>query len=185
MGFFDKIQSRLEVYRLEQRYTRNRHRRSHFISNAMYVDGEYVFEQQNTGSSYNSTNSSSTTSTATNSKTTSAASTPAVPRPQRSISEMRSSHRESSSDARGNRSSSYFHGGQQYHDTSGAAYEESERPNMGNRSYTHQQSYGSYGDSAAPTAELPERKKLHRFSSVPAFLKTSTSKKSPPSRDEW
>ncbi|KAI0099784.1 hypothetical protein GGR51DRAFT_535079 [Nemania sp. FL0031] len=56
MGFFEKIQSKLEIYRLEKRYTRNRHRRSTFISNATYVDGEYVFQTPtSTGSSTTST----------------------------------------------------------------------------------------------------------------------------------
>ncbi|CAJ2509184.1 Uu.00g142100.m01.CDS01 [Anthostomella pinea] len=59
-GFFDKIQARFEIYRLEQRYTRNRHRRSTFISNAMYVDGEYVYQTPSTtGSSTNSSTASS------------------------------------------------------------------------------------------------------------------------------
>ncbi|KAI1171614.1 hypothetical protein F4777DRAFT_45815 [Nemania sp. FL0916] len=67
MGFLEKIQSKLELYRLEKRYTRNRHRRSTFISNATYVDGEYVYQTPNsTGSS---TNSSSTTSTRISSRT--------------------------------------------------------------------------------------------------------------------
>ncbi|OTB03144.1 hypothetical protein M426DRAFT_321950 [Hypoxylon sp. CI-4A] len=62
MGLFDKIQAKLELFRLEQRYTRNRHRRSGFISNAVYVDGEYIYQTpNNTGSS---TNSSSTSSSA-------------------------------------------------------------------------------------------------------------------------
>ncbi|KAI5863826.1 hypothetical protein GGS23DRAFT_515934 [Durotheca rogersii] len=55
---FEKIQAKIELFRLEQRYTRNRHRRSAFISNAIYVDGEYIYQTPNaTGSS---TNSSST-----------------------------------------------------------------------------------------------------------------------------
>ncbi|KAI8962381.1 hypothetical protein F5Y11DRAFT_322839 [Daldinia sp. FL1419] len=57
-SFIEKIQAKLELFRLEQRYTRNRHRRSAFISNAIYVDGEYIYQTPNpTGSS---TNSSST-----------------------------------------------------------------------------------------------------------------------------
>ncbi|KAI0433153.1 hypothetical protein F5Y09DRAFT_98436 [Xylaria sp. FL1042] len=60
MGFFEKLHSKLELYRLEKRYTRNRHRRSTFVSNAMYVDGEYVFQ---TPSSTGSSTSSSTGST--------------------------------------------------------------------------------------------------------------------------
>lgn len=63
MGFFDKIQAKLELYRLEQRYTRNRNRRTTFISNAVYVDGEYVFNSPNTtGSSSRSAASSSSPS---------------------------------------------------------------------------------------------------------------------------
>lgn len=51
-SFFDKIQAKLELFRLEQRYTRRRHRRSTFVSNAIYVDGEYVYQTPNsTGSS--------------------------------------------------------------------------------------------------------------------------------------
>ncbi|KAI1424175.1 hypothetical protein F5Y12DRAFT_753487 [Xylaria sp. FL1777] len=57
MGFLAKIQSKLELYRLEKRYTRNRHRRSTFVSNAMYVDGEYVLQTpSSTGSSTTRTN---------------------------------------------------------------------------------------------------------------------------------
>ncbi|KAI2603474.1 uncharacterized protein GGS25DRAFT_511471 [Hypoxylon fragiforme] len=57
-SFIQKIQAKIELFRLEQRYTRNRHRRSAFISNAVYVDGEYIYQTpNNTGSS---TNSSST-----------------------------------------------------------------------------------------------------------------------------
>jgi hypothetical protein len=51
-SIFQKIQSKLELYRLEKRYTRNRDRRTTFISNATYVDGEYVYNTpNNTGSS--------------------------------------------------------------------------------------------------------------------------------------
>ncbi|KAI0122014.1 hypothetical protein F4814DRAFT_407305 [Daldinia grandis] len=57
-SFMEKIQAKLELFRLEQRYTRNRHRRSAFISNAIYVDGEYIYQTPNTTGS--STNSSST-----------------------------------------------------------------------------------------------------------------------------
>ncbi|KAI1184762.1 hypothetical protein F5B17DRAFT_433245 [Nemania serpens] len=63
MGFFEKIQSKIEIYRLEKRYTRNRQRRSTFISNAMYVDGEYVYQTpSSTGSSTNSSTNSPTNS---------------------------------------------------------------------------------------------------------------------------
>lgn len=58
MGVLDRIHARIEIWRLERRYTRHRERRSTFVSNAMYVDGEYVYQTPNTtGSSYNSTNS--------------------------------------------------------------------------------------------------------------------------------
>lgn len=55
MGLIDRIQAKIELFRLEQRYTRHRHRRSTFVSNAVYVDGEYIFQTPNTtGSSHNS-----------------------------------------------------------------------------------------------------------------------------------
>ena len=61
-SIFEKIQAKLELFRLEQRYTRNRHRRSTFISNAVYKDGEYIYQTPNTtGSSTNSNNSSTST----------------------------------------------------------------------------------------------------------------------------
>ena len=62
-SLIEKLQAKLELFRLEQRYTRNRHRRSTFISNAVYKDGEYIYQTPNTtGSSTNSNNSSSTAS---------------------------------------------------------------------------------------------------------------------------
>lgn len=57
-SIFDKIQAKLELFRLEQRYTRRRNRRSTFVSNAIYVDGEYVYQTPNsTGSSTDSSTS--------------------------------------------------------------------------------------------------------------------------------
>ena len=53
MGWFDKLQAKLELYRLEQRYTR-REKRTTFFSDAQYVDGEYIY-----ASSPTSTKSSS------------------------------------------------------------------------------------------------------------------------------
>lgn len=51
-SLMQKIQAKLEILRLEKRYTRSRHRRSAFVSNAVYVDGEYVFQTPScTGSS--------------------------------------------------------------------------------------------------------------------------------------
>lgn len=58
-GIFERIQSKIDIWRLEQRYTRRRNRRSTFVSNAIYVDGEYIYQTPNaTGSSNNSNNSS-------------------------------------------------------------------------------------------------------------------------------
>lgn len=59
-GIFERIQSKIDIWRLEQRYTRRRNRRSTFVSNAIYVDGEYIYQTPNaTGNSNNSNNSSS------------------------------------------------------------------------------------------------------------------------------
>ncbi|KAF2213552.1 hypothetical protein CERZMDRAFT_39133 [Cercospora zeae-maydis SCOH1-5] len=55
MGLFDKIRAKMELRRLEQRYTK-RERRTTFYANAQYVDGEYVYNQ-NTGSSSTSAHS--------------------------------------------------------------------------------------------------------------------------------
>ncbi|PNY25207.1 Uncharacterized protein TCAP_04861 [Tolypocladium capitatum] len=54
-SLIDRIQAKLELFRLEQRYTRRRNRRSAFVSNAIYVDGEYIYQIPNsTGSSTDS-----------------------------------------------------------------------------------------------------------------------------------
>jgi hypothetical protein len=55
-SLFDKIQAKLELFRLEKRYTRSRHRRSAFVSNAVYVDGEYVYQTPNSTGSSDSSN---------------------------------------------------------------------------------------------------------------------------------
>ncbi|KAL2194212.1 hypothetical protein P885DRAFT_63256 [Corynascus similis CBS 632.67] len=61
MGLIDRIQAKIELFRLEQRYTRRRHRRSTFVSNAIYVDGEYIYQSPNsTGSSTSTSRSAST-----------------------------------------------------------------------------------------------------------------------------
>jgi len=61
MGLIDRIQAKIELFRLEQRYTRRRHRRSTFVSNAIYVDGEYIYQSPNTtGSSANTSRTNST-----------------------------------------------------------------------------------------------------------------------------
>lgn len=57
-SFFDRLTNRIELFRLESRYTKNRNRRSTFVSDSVYVDGEYLpASSQNTGSSYNSRSS--------------------------------------------------------------------------------------------------------------------------------
>ncbi|KAH6614414.1 hypothetical protein B0J18DRAFT_469529 [Chaetomium sp. MPI-SDFR-AT-0129] len=66
MGLLDRIQAKIELFRLEQRYTRRRHRRSTFVSNAIYVDGEYIYQSPNTtGSSANTSRTNSTQHTST------------------------------------------------------------------------------------------------------------------------
>lgn len=52
------IQQKIELFRLEQRYTRRRHRRSTFQTNAVYVDGEYVYQTPNSTGSSTSTSES-------------------------------------------------------------------------------------------------------------------------------
>jgi len=60
MGLIERIQAKIELFRLEQRYTRHRHRRSTFISNAIYVDGEYIYQTPvSTGSSSAETSTTS------------------------------------------------------------------------------------------------------------------------------
>jgi hypothetical protein len=52
LSIIERIQAKLELLRLEKRYTRDRRRRSTFVSNAIYVDGEYVYQTPvSTGSS--------------------------------------------------------------------------------------------------------------------------------------
>jgi len=52
MGLFDKLTAKFELYKLEQRYTK-RKRRTTFISEAHYVDGEYVYGIQEPASPTN------------------------------------------------------------------------------------------------------------------------------------
>ncbi|KAF3906558.1 hypothetical protein ABW20_dc0107883 [Dactylellina cionopaga] len=42
MGIFDKLSAKIELFKLEQRYTK-RSRRTTFICDAYYIDGEYVY----------------------------------------------------------------------------------------------------------------------------------------------
>ncbi|KAG0647057.1 hypothetical protein D0Z07_7258 [Hyphodiscus hymeniophilus] len=43
VNLIDLLQQKLELFRLEQRYTRRRNHRSTFVSEAQYVDGEYIY----------------------------------------------------------------------------------------------------------------------------------------------
>jgi hypothetical protein len=43
VNLLDLLQQKLEIFRLEQRYTKRRNRRSTFVSEAHYVDGEYIY----------------------------------------------------------------------------------------------------------------------------------------------
>lgn len=43
VSLLDLLHSKLELFRLEQRYTRRRNKRTTFISEAQYVDGEYIY----------------------------------------------------------------------------------------------------------------------------------------------
>lgn len=64
-NIIERIQAKLELFRLEQRYTRRRNRRSTFVSNAIYVDGEYVYQTPiSTGSSSNTSTVSAAVSRA-------------------------------------------------------------------------------------------------------------------------
>src|SRR3954447_11221405 len=48
VNLFDLLQQKLEIFRLEQRYTKRRNRRSTFVSEAQYVDGEYIYSPTST-----------------------------------------------------------------------------------------------------------------------------------------
>ena len=54
-GLIERIQAKIELFRLEQRYTR-REKRTTFFSDAQYVDGEYIYASSPT-STKSSTNS--------------------------------------------------------------------------------------------------------------------------------
>ncbi|KAH8701848.1 hypothetical protein BGW36DRAFT_106593 [Talaromyces proteolyticus] len=59
MGLVEKLQSKLELYRLEQRYTRRRHR-SMLFNDVQYVDGEYVYNSSSPTSPTGTVSKSST-----------------------------------------------------------------------------------------------------------------------------
>ncbi|EXJ90014.1 hypothetical protein A1O3_03082 [Capronia epimyces CBS 606.96] len=45
MGLFDKLQAKIELYRLEQKYARRKNKTS-YTTGAQYVDGEYIYSDQ-------------------------------------------------------------------------------------------------------------------------------------------
>lgn len=64
VNIIERIQAKIELFRLEQRYTRRRHRRSTFVSNAIYVDGEYIYNTPNTTGSSSATASTNASASA-------------------------------------------------------------------------------------------------------------------------
>ncbi|KAK3709004.1 hypothetical protein LTR37_011168 [Vermiconidia calcicola] len=54
MGFLDSLRNKVELYRLEQRYTK-RDKRTTFVSTAEYRDGEYVHIDSPTSAKLSST----------------------------------------------------------------------------------------------------------------------------------
>ena len=58
VNLLDLLHQKLELFRLEQRYTRRRNRRSTFVSEAQYVDGEYIYSPTSTYSAKCSAGSS-------------------------------------------------------------------------------------------------------------------------------
>ncbi|KAL4867767.1 hypothetical protein BDV12DRAFT_197918 [Aspergillus spectabilis] len=49
MGLIEKLQAKLEIYRLEQRYARRKHRST--FNEVQYVDGEYIYSNSSNSSS--------------------------------------------------------------------------------------------------------------------------------------
>ncbi|CAD6501363.1 BgTH12-01615 [Blumeria graminis f. sp. triticale] len=43
MNLLERLNQKMEILRLEQRYTRQRNRRTTFVSEAQYVNGEYIY----------------------------------------------------------------------------------------------------------------------------------------------
>ena len=83
-SFIDRIQAKIELFRLEKRYTRRRERRSTFRSNAVYVDGEYVYQTPNSTGSSTESRASEPGMNALHCE----APTPATPAPKRRLSRM-------------------------------------------------------------------------------------------------
>ena len=59
VNIFDLLSQKIEIFRLEQRYTKRRNRRSTFVSEAQYVDGEYIYSPTSTYSKFSSGSSDS------------------------------------------------------------------------------------------------------------------------------
>lgn len=68
MNLIDLFHQKIELFRLEQRYTRRRNRRSTFVSEAQYVDGEYIYSPTSTYSAKCSAGSSDSEETDVGSK---------------------------------------------------------------------------------------------------------------------
>jgi len=62
VNLIDLLHAKLEIFRLEQRYTKRRNRRSTFVSEAQYVDGEYIYSPTSTYSAKCSAGNSSSDS---------------------------------------------------------------------------------------------------------------------------
>lgn len=45
VNLVELFHQKMEIIRLEKKYIHNRRSRSHFVSEAVYVDGEYLYEQ--------------------------------------------------------------------------------------------------------------------------------------------
>ncbi|KAL4958464.1 hypothetical protein BDW69DRAFT_154095 [Aspergillus filifer] len=58
MGLIEKLQAKLELYRLEQRYARRKHRTT--FTEVQYVDGEYVYAGSSSNSSSGTVSKQST-----------------------------------------------------------------------------------------------------------------------------
>ncbi|EXJ60121.1 hypothetical protein A1O7_04273 [Cladophialophora yegresii CBS 114405] len=67
MGLFEKLQAKLDLYRLEQKYARRKNRTT-FTTGAVYQDGEYFYTNASDARSPTmSTNSTGNSNSSTNS----------------------------------------------------------------------------------------------------------------------
>src|SRR3954468_18654823 len=86
LNLLDRIQAKIELFRLEQRYPRRRNRRSTFVSNAIYVDGEYIYNSPNTTGSSSNTRRTNNLDTGRGSGNNSVAQSPPATSPSSSTS---------------------------------------------------------------------------------------------------